>query len=216
LTKTDAHKADCHFSNQLDPEGVRLATSLLETNQRNMFQRESQAEQRVRFFLTIGTGSIGFLAIVPKLGALPGVDWHWVTLAVLVVLLLFGLETVQSMNWKQIYTRVDVKLANSVLATMSGKYPFVADYLEIIGEATHRIDHPNTTFRRALWRLRGSLSEFMYISNALIASGIIMTLAWGIGVLLTAILCVATFFTFAWGQYFYSQLTRETIPKSWA
>ena len=200
----------------LDSEGLKVAVSMLDSTGKAIVQRESQAEQRVRLFLTLGAGSIGFLSLIRGFGELPGVNWYWATITFLAILLLYGLETVQSLNWKHIYTRVDSKLCNSLLSALSSYYPFVAEYKAILVDADKLKDAPSQGPSHIPWhKVRGSLAEFMYASNGLLTAAIVMMVIWGVGVFWTTIICLLTFLTSVWVQYGYSKRTRDKIPSTW-
>ena len=216
LAKRRAHTKTLADSTRPDPESLRAATSMLDSIGKGIAQRESQADQRVRLFLTLCAGSIGFLSLLRGFGTLPGVDWYWVTITVLSILLLFGIETLQSLNWKHVYTRVDAKFGNSLLASLSEQYPFVEQYRGIVQDADKLKDAPSRNVFSIPWhKVRGTHSEFMYASNALLASAIILTLIWGAGVCWTFTVCLLTFLLAVRVQYAFSRKTRDRIPLEW-
>jgi hypothetical protein len=210
LTKKEL-QLESESGEKLDSDGIQLATKLLELVTRRVEQHEAQSEQRVRLFLTLGSGSIAILTILSRFGALPDPISYWTTIIVLLILLIFGFETVHSLNWQQIYVRSNSKLDSSLRATLANQYQFAAKYSAIIEDAERLRDQP-TWWRR---RIRGSLPEFMYIANGLIASGIIMTILWGIGAFITFIVCMVTTLLFIFAQYIYSKWMRNIIPETW-
>ncbi|MBI5020526.1 MAG: hypothetical protein HZB59_03740 [Ignavibacteriales bacterium] len=197
---------------KLDSDGIQLAMKLLDLVIRRIEQHETQSEQRVKLFLTLGSGSIAFLTIFARFGGQPDTINFWTTLVVLFVLLIFGLETMHSLIWQIIYVRSNSKLDSILRATLAKQYQFVSTYNYIIDESENLRSKP-TGWRR---RIRGSLTEFMYIANSLIVSGIVIMFFWGIGVLYSFIVCGITFIMFTIVQYFYSKWMKNIIPIEWA
>ena len=144
---------------------------LVEMLSRSIEVEQKLCEQRITLFLSIATITLGGVNIVHEFG--PGWqrfstnEFHWTVLFILIVLLVYGLHTLNRFNWRFIHIEVWRLQITHALAGLSN--PLINGHLEIR-------DRFNAEVRRTrlFGRIQGTPAEFMYITNALLLSGIFL------------------------------------------
>jgi len=91
-----------------------------------MAGESSQAEQRVNFFLTIASGAIGAVIVLSQISNI-----NAATQGVLVVLLLFGLTTLNRLNVRVVHQRAYSRLLNEIQNYFAAGDPRIADYFNV-------------------------------------------------------------------------------------
>lgn len=174
---------------------------------------ESQDEQRVKLFLTLVSGSLALLAIAVQFGRLGVSDWPLVATGLLLFLIAYGFETLHSINWSRISIRENQAIEGFLLRRLASVNDVAAGIAEIQAEAEGFKKHAGL-FRNTV---RGNLVEFMYLTNGLLVTGMVLTLAktnnWFL--CLNPSATSAVFVTSIFLQYIYSHWVRQVIPIDW-
>jgi hypothetical protein len=178
---------------------------LMQTNRDEGERLQEQAEKRVGYFLAIVSASIALLTY--KINSIP--DSDFVMLLLLAILLAYGLETLQFLNWTKIHERTNKYVGDIVskdFATLSDTANNV-----IIEIATAQKRVPKTL----LCGIRGGLAEFMYLTNSFLLTGIafIGVKYIPIGNICEISMLAIIFIGFIFIQYFVSQKIRSIGNK---
>lgn len=134
-----------------------------------------QSEQRVNFFITIASAIGGILVIFSQVSTLPAYIKLTVVEGVLVVLLMYGLITLNRLTSRIIQLRTFRKLQNEIRRYFANRDSEVAAYLEFHDEILKdpelfpKKNKMNLTIAR--W-LRGTLQDLMILTNGVICGGI--------------------------------------------
>lgn len=126
---------------------------------------ERQEEQSIQFFLTLAAGSISVIGLIH--------NWDIsVIVPTLVVLLLYGLHTLNRLNWRKITVKSSHRRMRKAFEALAIINPHFHDAIYWID----RIDDPQKKLSRIVHMVRGGQAEFMYLTNALIITGILFSL----------------------------------------
>jgi hypothetical protein len=181
---------------QVRPKEFEVLLKLLDLSQKEAQNREDRAEKRVAFFLAIASGSAAIIIRSPS---------DPVTIFVLSILLCFGLETLQFLNWHKIHRHNAEAVLKSLHDAMGRISP---TYLAIKKE----IDGFDERIRVKKWYdVRGGLAEFMYFSNGFLLAGIMLSLSLqcSLDSYRTVFYTSGTFLLFLWIQFKGSQAIRK-------
>jgi hypothetical protein len=173
---------------------------LLEFSKNESLRIENQAEKRVGFFLTVASASIAFWAYLFSQNA----SSDYITLTFLIVLLAYGLETLQFLNWTKIHQRTNKndEILNDAFSKLSETSKELAIETENI---------KNRIPKDWSYGIRGGLAEFMYLTNSFIFTGIVFVVLRhaGLSNIFKSIILFITFITFIFIQYIFSKSIRE-------
>jgi hypothetical protein len=172
---------------------------LLEFSKNENLRIENQAEKRVGFFLTVASASIAFWAYLFT----QDVSSDYITVTFLIVLLAYGLETLQFLNWTKILQRT-----NKVDEMLT-------DAFSKLSKLSKELVNETENVRKGMpkgwtYNIRGGLAEFMYLTNSFIFTGIIFVAfrhAMVSDIFKVAILLI-TFIAFIFIQYNFSKFIR--------
>jgi hypothetical protein len=168
---------------------------------------ERQAEQRIQFFLMLAVGSISLIALFEKWEVFKDGRFSYAVITTLSILFLYGLHTLNRINWRTIYINSSHSRMKSAFQALAKTNP----HFKIAVSSIDKIDD-KSNFRR---KVRGSPAEFMYLTNALILTGIVLSLGiqhcWSQALLFLA--CGSTIVATLFVLYQYSLRFRNTIIK---
>ncbi len=209
-----ARKRDIsHSSGSRAKEEVQLIMRLLDGLHHRMELLQSQDEQRVRLFLTMVSGSVAVLALIVQFGKVAIPEWLLVSIVLFSILLIYGIETLHSLNWSKIHTRECSAAAMYLDRLLASTSRIAASVSSIQSQA--ELFKAHAGLYRAT--LRGNLVEFMYLTNTLLFAGVTYMLGvhfawnncvqfWSTSTAFLASLLI---------QYFYSHWIRNVMPMSW-
>jgi hypothetical protein len=129
---------------------------------------ERQVEQRVQFFLTLVAASVSLLAILANLHESDQVNLFPIVLATLAILFVFGLHTLQRLNWRSILVRANhirMRLAFEQLRKLEAEFETSVTLMDTIDSR-----------RNLLRKIRGSPAELMYLVNSFLLAGLFFTI----------------------------------------
>jgi hypothetical protein len=131
-----------------------------------------QAEQRVNYFLSIATATVGSLVILFQISSVPIAIKFAITEGVLTVQLLFGIVTLNRLASRTLSLKIYGELLNEIrtyFAKRSSEITiYTQTYDDLLKSSNSRLGIKYIFFKR----LRGSLTDFMMLANSLIAGGI--------------------------------------------
>ncbi len=147
-----------------DPDVIlRLADGVRKDDQFH----QQQAEKRVALFLTIASISITFIV---RGSVDSGVPFNDLMIGLLIILFVYGLETLQSVNWSRLRKDRNRQVADILWRKLSEVSTPTKEVCDIYLKE-------DVAFSKVPFAcLRGSLPEFMYLSNSLLAVGITLSL----------------------------------------
>jgi hypothetical protein len=153
----------------LDQNCLQLLLEEYKSLARLILEEDQQAEKRVTFFLTLAGGGvlvIGYLSR-QQVGQYPP-DFYYGIVVLLVVLFLFGLSTLHKLNARWVHRRVYVANVEKLQKFIgkSGGEPLLQIFSTPRGDGNKSL----TEIYKA--RVRGTLTEFILLSNSLLASGV--------------------------------------------
>ncbi len=122
ITSPETILKDDHSAEFMLKEYDRFVQLFIEENR--------QTEQRVNFFLTIASGAVGVIILISQVSKLSGEILYVATLAVLVVLLLFGLSILNRTVTRIVQNRTYHEILVEVQKYFATRDPEVAAYLE--------------------------------------------------------------------------------------
>ena len=131
-----------------------------------------QSEKRVNFFLTIASATGGAIIVVLEISTLAIETLSTIIQGILIILLLFGLTTLNRLNARDAQLRILRQLMAEIRDYFARQDPDIAAYLSkqrTLQEQKQRF----AIVRIVLARLSGSLTDMMMLSNSLICGGII-------------------------------------------
>lgn len=138
-------------------------------------REENQCEQRVSFFLTITSAAVGAAVLLVQTGNMYSKQALSATQGLLFVLLLFGLTISNRLNSRTSKQRAYVELMNEIQEYFVVQDSGLRRYLELQNELLHGPSPPQGVISLLLGRLRGTLTDFMALSNAVLCGGIVFT-----------------------------------------
>lgn len=141
-----------------------------------MLDEKSRGEQRINYFLTISTGAVGVLVVLSQLEMTDNVILYYVTLGVLLILLMFGLITLNRVISRSVQMSHYIGCMVEIRGFFLGGNPALANY---VSSRTARVSSPKLIPHWLLFivrRMTGSLAEFMVVANSLLVGGIILVL----------------------------------------
>jgi hypothetical protein len=133
-----------------DGANISDLLSIIEIFSKNTENGNTQAENRVKFFLTILTGTIGIFSYFLKIVSAEN-NLFIGMLAWLFILLFYGLSTFNKLNWVVIYKKIDQQLLENILKTLGELHPNMEIFLKNRQEIITKIDNND----RLLYNLRG-------------------------------------------------------------
>lgn len=137
----------------------------------------SRSEQRVNFFLTVSSAVIGILLLLGPKRQNTSLSYETLLTiieAVLVLLLAFGITTLNRVVSGSVQREVYQKLMSHIQRYFATHDSQVAAYLELQKKEREK---PKHRFRLVSWilkRHKGRLTDFMVLSNSLICGGIVI------------------------------------------
>ena len=134
----------------------------------------THAEQRVNYFLTIASAAVGVLVVLSQISGIRPHILSSVAQGILVILLLYGLIIQNRLNMRDIQSKVNNQLLSKIQDYFGDSDPEIAAYLEYQRKLYKR-STPKPAFLSILInRFRGSLSDFIGLSNGLLCGGIVL------------------------------------------
>jgi hypothetical protein len=185
--------------------------TLVKMLSKSIESEERLCEQRITFFLTIGTVAIGAVKLLEKTEKLSPDQFFWGMLGVLGSLLVFGLHTMNRMNWRALEISIWRNQLGNALRCLSGKDSIMKVHLDIRKRFDVRVQTS-----AILGKVKGGPGEFMYITNGLILAGIALIVGERLGCEPNQILvlCVDTFLVAALSLWLFCTCLRERFtPK---
>jgi hypothetical protein len=176
----------------------------------------TRSEQRVNFFLTISSGAIGLLLILLQTNSVSLEVASNMTLSLLAILLAFGITTLNRVIYGATERRVNRKLSEHIqnhFASLDGQ---IDSYLELRRKLYERPKYRFGLVFSILHRLRGTLTDFMILSNSLICAGIALTILTKLGyhteavVIWTIVGGIISILLFYW----YYSLIKHRLPPT--
>jgi hypothetical protein len=134
---------------------------------------ESLDEQRVRLYFTLVSGSLALLTIAVQFGKLGVTDLPLASTVLLFILLAYGGETLHSLNWSRISIRENQVVEGFLLRRLAAVNDIEAGIAAIQARAQAYMKGTDC-FRKTV---KGNLVEFMYLTNSLLATGVLFTLS---------------------------------------
>ena len=131
-----------------------------------------QVEQRVNFFLTIASASVGGLIVISQITALPAISIGVAAEGVLILLLLFGVTVLNRLNLRTVQVRALRQSMQEIQKYFATHDSEISSYLENQKKYYFVADYKNAFFRYIQNSFTGGLNDLMIISNALICGGI--------------------------------------------
>jgi hypothetical protein len=184
---------------------------------RDSADEERQSEQRIKFFMSIAGGAIGLVGLFLrddflKVILLNGDKGIPIIIGTLLVLLFFGLQTLNRLNWRTIFM---TKYHDEWLDVMN-RYSAISSEMS---SHMKKFEDINAKIEQYNWhglKPRGSPCEFMYLANAILFTGIFLLfgryICWGV-----LHVCIGGFFAFIssiFCQYFMcSRLRKKVYPQ---
>ncbi|MGD1046861.1 MAG: hypothetical protein ABR936_16255 [Bacteroidota bacterium] len=166
----------------------------------NKESEEHQSEQRMKFFLGLVTATLALLSFLYKEKYFPAYQ-DIITIVSLFILFLFGLLTFSKIIWRS----REIDKNNQTISDLDKSIISLDSYIEKgIMEAGKKVKEPSVFFLRAV---KGTLAQFMYLTECLLASGIVLTagIKWCFtNYLLVAIPVIAIIvfiLMYSWSQY---------------
>jgi hypothetical protein len=147
-----------------------------ETLQQLIAIEDQQCEKRVTFFLTLAGGSIGifgyFVRQQPQSGVVQSypAELYYGSIALLTILLLFGVLTLNRLNARWIYRRMYTDRLMKINKYVVGDDEALGNLL-----ATREKPKKGDLLRD---RIRGTLTEFMLFSNSLVVGGLVAVISY--------------------------------------
>jgi hypothetical protein len=136
---------------------------------RDTADEERQSEERIKFFMSIAGGAIGLVGLFLRnewFGS--GDKWFPIVLGTLIVLLLFGLQTLNRLNWRYIHRTKSHRLWLNIMDVCCTFFPQIHSHMKM-----HKLyENRFNTLPFIPRKLRGSPAEFMYLANGLIIAGL--------------------------------------------
>jgi hypothetical protein len=161
------------------PHGIDSAEFMLKEYERLytlMLNEDSKLDQRIGFFLTISTATLGGLLLLTQIASISPQIITTVTIGVLVVLLSYGIVIQNRVNMSRVQHAAYKQLINEIQYYFGRRDPEIAEYIKIRGRFYQGPKHSRiTTF--FLDRMRGTYNDLMGLTNALLCGGIALTLA---------------------------------------
>lgn len=131
-----------------------------------------QVEQRVNFFLTIASASVGGLIVISQITALPVSSIGVAAEGILILLLLFGVTVLNRLNLRTVQVRALRQSMQEIQKYFATHDTEISSYLENQKKYYFVPDYKNIFFRHIQNSFTGGLNDLMIISNALICGGI--------------------------------------------
>jgi hypothetical protein len=136
----------------------------------------NRSEQRVNFFITISSAIVGVLIVLSQTAILSTKVVLAVIVGALAVLLTFGVTTLNRVISGSVERRAYDKLSARIQDYFAISDPHVAAYLEFQEEALQGPRHRFRPISKILYKFRGTLTDFMVLSNSLICGGIALAI----------------------------------------
>ncbi len=177
-------------------------------------KEDLECEQRVRFFLLIASGAIAILSIANRESSWFQSEWPTVFLAVLTILLAFGMTTLHFLNWRVVHRRERWLIHQRAEAVLKDCSPLIRKCHEISDAIERKKNDGSGPWRRTL---RGSLAELMYLANSLLSAAIAYLICYKAGGPQICIILVSAMAFILVGvfQYAYCKWMRNIIPENW-
>ena len=112
---------------------------------------ERHCEQRITFFLTLATATIGGVNLLDRISRLGHEQFYYGMLAVFFSLLFYGLHTLNRMNWRSIEIGIWRNQMNNALQELSAGAPLIERHLGFHRQFDHRVQA-----HRIIGRVKGS------------------------------------------------------------
>jgi len=193
-------KSKQYTKSKISPsESAKIHMHFLDMHTNNIESEERQSEQRIKFFLTLTTGTIALIAIFRREGFFPN-DLFWITLASLCTLFIYGLLTFARIIWRN--RNIDrLNKLKSVSGELLEKLdPSVNEYAKCLS----KMEGESKT---SPYDIKGTFAQFMYFTEGLLAAGIILTIGihcnWGLlkNIIMTIyVLLTIPVILFKWSQ----------------
>ncbi len=132
-----------------------------------------QAERRVNFFLTIGSGTIGAVIVIFEFGDLQLLTYQAAIFGVLMVLLLFGITVLNRLNSRTVMIRALRNSIHEVQEYFANKDPEISDYLDRQRKVFYFPDSGRFVIRFFQKSFSGGRNDLMIYCIAFISVGII-------------------------------------------
>lgn len=129
-----------------------------------------ESEHRVDFFLQIASATVGVIVLVSKSPNLPIEITDATIQAILGILFLFGLLTLNRLNARSAQLRAYSRVTSEIQSYFSQQNPEILTYIKTVNEKRK----PSGKLVPILRRFRGTLVDFIVYSNACISSGIVL------------------------------------------
>ena len=141
----------------------------------------NQAEQRVNHFLSIFSTALGVLLVLSQISNLSTDMFYSMTQVVLVILLLYGITIQNRLIARGVQHYLYTDLLIEVQKYFSSHEPQIAKYMEAQENIFRSRTSKHGFITNFIGRARGTLQEFMILSNALLCTGIVLVAMLKIG-----------------------------------
>ena len=188
------------------PDVVHILLNYRDSYLRSKENEERESEQRVKFFLAVVTAALAVIGVILKEGYFLN---HRFLIAFfsLVILFSYGLLTFARITWRsRANDRLD-GMINTLNKSIEALDPFVHQTLTPI---LKNDSEPKLPFIRDL---KGTLAQFIYLTESLLAAAIIWTTGnryswplWCTWPLLVMVFFVVGWLLYKWSRYIRKQL----------
>ena len=193
---------------------IEVITQMMQRLDDRISFLQANEEKRVRLFFAVSSALVTAITLASSIGPSDKVFPAPAVVVVPIILLLYGLQTLTSVSWLKINIRENSKHFNILRHRLSDLMPIMVSYNNAIDEAE--------VFKKGLGlfrkHIRGSLPEVMYLSNALLVTGVVLVhCGWRIETMsLCSWISLLSVFLGAVGlQYAYSRWIRNIVPIWW-
>jgi hypothetical protein len=149
-------------------ESAQIHLHFFDLHRKVKDSEEHQSEQRIRFFLTLTTGTVALIAVLQREDFFKN-NSYLIILASLSILLLYGLLTFARIIWRNRSIDIHDKLMSSSGIMLQKIDPSTCLY----GILTKKMD---TEINSIVQRLKGTYAQFIYLAEGLLAAGIVLTI----------------------------------------
>jgi hypothetical protein len=130
-----------------------------------------KGEERVNFFLSITSiASAGLVFFAQNTAISPEIKYSF-SMGVLIVVLIYGLMTLNRLNARVVQARVYNKLLSEIHKYFARRDSEIQAYVKVV-EKSFGIPKNKTIGIQILGLLRGTLQDFIIVTNALMCGGI--------------------------------------------
>lgn len=152
---------------------------------------QQQAEQRINFFISIATASVGAVLLLFQISNLVQETRLAIIGSILMVQLLFGMTLLNRLATRTKQIKIYNRLLGEIRSYFAEHCPQVSAYLKVYSNPLNSYP-PTYRFRflaHLIDRLRGSFTDFMLLTNSLLVGGIFLVILLSLQLNLILVLC---------------------------